>query len=155
MVRLFTRTIYNYFVSEAVARIWMKLAYKIVLKLRDILGRGGRSRWLSSRREAEEVASLSGHCRMEVMEQVDEEMLTFSMEALMTNLVNPATGYLEVSTSTFTYSCKLTCTAPAPAPALLVPQGGSWPVIFEDESIVPVLQQVNNMLRRHLCEYVL
>ena len=84
----------------------MKLAYKIVLKLRDILGRGGRSRWLSSRREAEEVAllvaSLSGHCRMEVMEQVDEQMLTFFMEALMTNLVNPATGYLEVSTSTCT-----------------------------------------------------
>ena len=77
-----------------------------ITQLRDILGRGGRSRWLPSRREAEEVAllvaSLSGHCRMEVMEQVDEEMLTFSMEALMTNLVNPATGYLEVRTSTCT-----------------------------------------------------
>ena len=77
-----------------------------ITQLRDILERGGRSRWLSSRREAEEVvflvASLSGHCRMEVMEQVDEQMLTFSIEALMTNLVNPATGYLEVSTSTCT-----------------------------------------------------
>ena len=77
-----------------------------ITQLRDILGRGGRSRWLPSRREAEEVAllvaSLSGHCRMEVMEQVDEEMLTFSMEALMTSLVNPATGYLEVRTSTCT-----------------------------------------------------
>ena len=41
-----------------------------ITQLRDILGRGGGSMWPSSRREAEEVAllvaSLSGHCRMEL-----------------------------------------------------------------------------------------
>ena len=58
------------------------------------------SRWLSSRREVEEVtalvATLSGCCRLEVMEQVKEELLTFSMEGIMEAMVDPVSGHMEV-----------------------------------------------------------
>ena len=39
---------------------------------------------------------LSGSCRIKVMEEVEEELLMFSMEETMTALIDPVTGYLEV-----------------------------------------------------------
>ena len=54
-----------------------------IMTLRDMLEKRGVSRWLRSLEEAKEmvvlVASmLSGSCRIKMMEQVGEEILTFS-----------------------------------------------------------------------------
>ena len=82
--------------------------------LRDILERGGTSRWLSSQREVEDVAklvnTLSGICKLEVREQVEEQLLTFSMEESMNNLVNPGSGLMEVgSFCSCCYCCSCCC----------------------------------------------
>ena len=71
------------------------------MTLRDILEKRGVSMWLCSLEEAEEVvalvaSTLSGTCRIKVMEQVDEEMLTFSMDESMTSLIDPVTGNIKV-----------------------------------------------------------
>ena len=74
---------------------------RAILTLRDMLEKGGGSRWLQSLEEAEEVVALvssllSGSCSIKVMEEMEEEPLMFSMEETMTALIDPVTGYLEV-----------------------------------------------------------
>ena len=68
--------------------------------LRDILERGGTSRWLSSQRQVKEVAmlvaTLSDSCKLKVREQVEEELLAFSMDENMKDMVNPLSGHMEV-----------------------------------------------------------
>ena len=71
------------------------------MTLRDMLEKGGVSRWLRSLEEAEEVVvlvarMLSGSCRIKVMVQVEEEILTFSIEEIITGLIDPVTGHIEV-----------------------------------------------------------
>ena len=74
---------------------------RVIMTLRDMLEKRVGSRWLQSLEKAEEVvvlvsSLLSGSCRIKVMEEVEEELLMFSMEETMTALIDPVTGYLEV-----------------------------------------------------------